>query len=249
MKKTLLILALAFSLNISYAQRDIDWSVEEILMPTEIRSGAANTPIIVKVVCKNNSTIDAIEATDTLGMQVIIAIGNQVLVAYPSPTQIALTVVKKTCNPGDTIQIDLPLTYNGRIILSKKVDVVVTSEIFNRSTGLARELVETLANNTKKVNITWFCEQGWGVSVNDINKDVLSVYPNPASSNLTINLDLVGNNNSFEIYDMSGKLVKADALNNFDGSQEINVSEFSKGIYILKANNGSQIYTTKFIVE
>jgi len=122
-------------------------------------------------------------------------------------------------------------------------------EVFNRADMFPRELIGTLPNNTKTKSMIWYNEQGWGVSINDINKNILSVYPNPASSNLTINLDIVGNNNSFEIYDMSGKLVKADALNNFDGSQEINISEFSKGIYILKANNGSQIYTTKFIVE
>ncbi len=257
MKKTLLILALALSLNLSYAQRSVDWELLEILTPTELRSGNQSTPLLFQYtfVCKNNST-DPVFASDTLGYHVICFNGltgstvNDVLWFFPNPINtIQRTPLLRNCDPGDTIHIRGSLTVGLRVSLSRNVRIFASVEVFNRADMFPRELTGTFSNNTKTKPMIWYNEQGWGVSINDINKDILSVYPNPATSNLTINLDLVGNNNSFEIFDMSGKLVKADALNNFDGSQEINVSEFSKGVYILKANNGSQIYTTKFIVE
>lgn len=260
MKKTLLILALALSLNLSYAQRDIDWSIEEILMPTELRTTGAtanpqnNTAFNYTIVCKNNSDQDTILPTDTLGIRFFASQGNTIYFGFldiRDTNQIFIRRINRRVNPGDTIHISGMHNFGIRPTLSFNLKINFFSILLNRdrNTGIPQEVAPNLANNFKSKVIVWYAPQGWGVSINDINKDILSVYPNPATSNLTINLDIVGNNNSFEIFDMSGKLVKADALNNFDGSQEINVSEFSKGIYILKANNGSQIYTTKFIVE
>jgi hypothetical protein len=71
MKKVLLTTVLALAANLAYSQRDIDWSIEEVLLPTEVRStgisdNPANTSTFTyKIVCKNISEQDTVYATDT----------------------------------------------------------------------------------------------------------------------------------------------------------------------------------------
>ena len=69
------------------------------------------------------------------------------------------------------------------------------------------------------------------------------VYPNPAVEMLTIEskVDL----EKIEIYDYLGKKVYEDALAN----KNINISEFSKGVYILKLYAGNRTSSVKFLKE
>ena len=64
----------------------------------------------------------------------------------------------------------------------------------------------------------------------------ISIYPNPTKNNLSINFGLNYNSNlstKISIFDLQGKLIKT-IVRNAEMIQNINTSELSNGIYILK---------------
>lgn len=84
------------------------------------------------------------------------------------------------------------------------------------------------------------------LAVSDVNKKSLSIYPNPADKNIFIKSDdeII---KSYEIYDMSGKLIKSQKT---DCKQcEINVSKITKGNYILNVNLKNRIVGQKIIIK
>ena len=84
------------------------------------------------------------------------------------------------------------------------------------------------------------------LAVSDVNKKSLSIYPNPADKNIFIKSDdeII---KSYEIYDMSGKLIKSQKT---DCNQcEINVSKITKGNYILNVNLKNRIVGQKIIIK
>jgi hypothetical protein len=66
------------------------------------------------------------------------------------------------------------------------------SEILNRnpSTGVPREATATLTNNTKTKDVVWKGPQGWGLNINDLTANGISIYPNPAKNKTNIIIEL-----------------------------------------------------------
>lgn len=106
-------------------------------------------------------------------------------------------------------------------------------------------------------DITWFkivkvTQEQWNdiqLGINDLELTTtrLSAYPNPASSNITIDFDVTTNEVPVAIFSMSGQLVYSndDNRNNGTNSLNVDVSGFQSGIYIVKV--GSQ--TFKFVKQ
>lgn len=72
----------------------------------------------------------------------------------------------------------------------------------------------------------------------------LEIYPNPTKANF-INLAHVSELESVEIYDLQGKLVKTW----FSNFENLNIQEFSKGVYILKAYADEKVYINKLVLD
>jgi len=86
-----------------------------------------------------------------------------------------------------------------------------------------------------------FNEENPTASVNEITNNSISIYPNPAKNQLTINVaDKIEN---ITIIDITGKTIK----NMTPTSKTINVSELTKGIYFLKVKTTNSVVTSKFI--
>jgi hypothetical protein len=258
MKKTLLTLTLLLSTTFIFAQRTIEWELVEIVEPTSMTSTDAGTSFTYKIKCTNNSATDTVYATDTIGVQLIGFIGANAIFALPNATSIALKVLGVRVNPGDTV--DITGTHTPAIIpvrpnLSVNATLRITTELLNRKSGAAgitREGTATIANNSKTKAMIWYCPQGWGVNVNTLNTDVVSVYPNPANGVLNINLNVLNTNNLnnvVEIVDVTGKVVLTENINNFAGNTQLDVSSLDKGIYIVRVSNGINTFTSKVIVD
>jgi len=84
------------------------------------------------------------------------------------------------------------------------------------------------------------------LSADDIKKSKVIIYPNPADKILFVSSEN-SNVKSYEIYDMSGKLVKKDKTD--CRKCEINVSGLAKGNYILNLNLGNKIAGQKIIIK
>ena len=74
----------------------------------------------------------------------------------------------------------------------------------------------------------------------------ISIYPNPASDMIQISSSVSLDNSTIEIYTITGKLV-----NNFSANAniEINISNLSNGIYIIKINSETVNFVQEFVKE
>ena len=103
--------------------------------------------------------------------------------------------------------------------------------------------------------ITWLDLNMPGNCMNDViakipkqEKNIFfHVFPNPASNNLTVDLeDLNGVNTTINLYDSSGKLVFEKKSNS---KLIIDVSGFSKGIYSLEISNNEHLIRRQVIIK
>jgi hypothetical protein len=84
-----------------------------------------------------------------------------------------------------------------------------------------------------------------GVSVNEPGYNhKLVLYPNPVRQTLIIDNDEIINH--IRIFDITGRVVYSNTIN--DLNHQINVSEFTKGMYVLQVMSGNEIISRKFNV-
>lgn len=86
------------------------------------------------------------------------------------------------------------------------------------------------------------------VGINEIDMNIsLSVFPNPTSDYLTLSIDDFDNSNlSYQLYDMSGKLLQSKKLT--DMQTQIDMSNYEAAMYYVKVAQGNkEIKTFKVI--
>jgi predicted acyl esterase len=81
------------------------------------------------------------------------------------------------------------------------------------------------------------------VSVKDIDFESNAIYPNPTNDKLFIQSDI--NAKSYEIYDLSGKLLRRDNVN----ASAINVGDLNSGMYFISLQIATSRFKAKFIRE
>ncbi len=95
------------------------------------------------------------------------------------------------------------------------------------------------------VNDAWVVKLGPELSTTGFVKEALVVYPNPASTLLTVQ----SNNNtvidSITITDLMGKVVLTQTTN----TNQVNVAPLASGTYFLEATFGKDQFSTKFVKE
>ncbi len=84
-----------------------------------------------------------------------------------------------------------------------------------------------------------------GMSVKEITQKQISVYPNPAQSELFLDIPFMAENIRFEIYNSVGAIVKSGVLDR----NSISVSELSQGVYLLQIQTQEQVYQARFVKE
>ena len=70
----------------------------------------------------------------------------------------------------------------------------------------------------------------------------ISAYPNPVSSNLTIELEAINTGTySVELMDLSGRVFYSEVMNAVTGLNKsvVDVSNYSKGVYTLSVKNNA----------
>jgi len=91
------------------------------------------------------------------------------------------------------------------------------------------------------------CASSTGI-VNYENDNSLSIYPNPANENITINLTTTSKNTSIKIYDATGRLVK-NMENVKPGESAISISELENGLYLINVSDENHSSTKRFIKQ
>ena len=86
---------------------------------------------------------------------------------------------------------------------------------------------------------------GSNTVINEFNNSLnISIYPDPASDNITI---VIPQKATIEISNIQGQIIKS--LKTKDNKTDIDISAFANGVYIIRAQTDSGITTKKFIKE
>ena len=83
---------------------------------------------------------------------------------------------------------------------------------------------------------------GVTLAVNDVQKEVISMYPNPVKSSFTITNHLGAN---VEIFDMVGRLILKSSIKS--NKQSIDINHFKKGMYLIRVNSNGSILSKKIL--
>ena len=97
-------------------------------------------------------------------------------------------------------------------------------------------------NNSNFIGIDTFSLVRPALAVSNVNKAKVSIYPNPTTDYL--NVSSASKISSVEVYDISGKRVKAELVDN-----KVDVQNLAKGSYVIKITDGSGSTSQKFIKE
>ncbi|MFM2291663.1 MAG: hypothetical protein RIS29_1476 [Bacteroidota bacterium] len=82
---------------------------------------------------------------------------------------------------------------------------------------------------------------------NPFGSDLISVYPNPASTEITVSLATQAVKTYINIYNAMGQQVATHEV--FDAKQKINISNLHKGMYLIEVRNETQSGVTRLLVE
>lgn len=91
------------------------------------------------------------------------------------------------------------------------------------------------------------------IFVNQINKTNMIIFPNPISNtNDLINIKII-DTKSLQfigfIYDQFGKCIQSIGPQSTLNNTILKINEFSNGLYLIKLNDGYNLYSTKFIIQ
>jgi hypothetical protein len=82
---------------------------------------------------------------------------------------------------------------------------------------------------------------------NIANSDVIDIFPNPASSLLTVNVNKSLENHLLKVYDISGRIVFNSVLEN--GINKIDVSSFPEGVYVAETENANGKIVKRILIS
>jgi len=92
--------------------------------------------------------------------------------------------------------------------------------------------------------------RGTGVDDSDLT-NTLSVYPNPTSGRFNVSIsNAEATDMTLELVNISGQVVYRNQVKAaYSYNEEIDASQFAKGVYYLKVNNGKEVKVEKVVVE
>jgi hypothetical protein len=142
-----------------------------------------------------------------------------------------------TFQPGEMIEINLALVFGrdyqntgaqaGVIVMQERVDSI-RSYYLNNFTNTACGL--TLA-----------------IDKNEVESNLLTIYPNPFSNQITINYELQNSQAQLKVFNGFGKLVTAIVLKN--NQTTIDLSQQANGIYFIQLIDGKNRLTKKVVKQ
>jgi hypothetical protein len=176
-------------------------------------------PLVIEIT--NNG--DALNAGDSMKMAMIIE----------GETKFALSItLNKAMQPGDTSMIDLQ-------------ELQVASSEFKASntwcfdiTKVYRSGVEQEISEPACANFTV------STGIAEVSRVETMVYPNPAKDVISIKNT---NNATVYIYNILGKMVRK--IDSTSDLLQVNVSDFSNGMYFIKIQNGNNVETKKILIN
>jgi Secretion system C-terminal sorting domain len=237
------ILAFLISGGASFAQRSVDWSVDEIIKPIEITSNTTTGSYFdAQVVLKNNGP-DAVMVGDSVLYQVrVLSENDATIIAVPGATSVGLVTNSREFQKDDTMHFHLRFTLGSYFANSFNVKFWAYSFVVNRSAdSIGAENTAEQANNILTKNIVWWNPQRFGVGIEDITNNIyMDLQPNPAADVLKVNYNIVNikSPNRITIYDVQGRLVYEKTSAAGATFENVDVSALNAGMYTVNVKSG-----------
>ena len=86
-----------------------------------------------------------------------------------------------------------------------------------------------------------------GVYTQELDAQLISVYPNPAQNQLTITLPSSTQVANVQICDVQGRVAFTGNINSI--RQSLDISSLDAGVYAVRVNCGENTYAQKLIIE
>lgn len=217
------------------------WSSSDSLSTTsyQITGLTASTDYFVRVkaICSQDNES---EWSDTVSFTTL----DEVIPTY---TITATAMGPGTITPEGTLTVDegsdITFTFTadeGAIVSQLLVDEMETAIPENNEYTFSA----IVANHTIAVT---FEEDGDDTGIDDVNLDnAVLLFPNPATSYIEIRLQNNAlNNATMEIYDVYGRKVATQTMNN--NSLQVNISDYSAGMYLVRIFNENGVVVKNFI--
>jgi hypothetical protein len=142
--------------------------------------------------------------------------------------------------------VSVKLVINGVTELWKKKELAskgsYTLTVPFANTANAKIFINEIDGNLKDSSSTFTIQPSIGV--NEVSNANFNIYPNPSNGTIFFTTDLNLQNASFEIFDVTGKLIIKDELNKTNS-----IAIPSKGIFVLKAMVEGKSIIRKIVVE
>ncbi|MBQ2375092.1 MAG: T9SS type A sorting domain-containing protein, partial [Bacteroidales bacterium] len=81
------------------------------------------------------------------------------------------------------------------------------------------------------------------------NQIAVSLYPNPASDNATLDINGLNQDAKIVISDLQGRILSQEAISAGETHYTINVSNMASGVYYIRIVTDKAVSTQKLIVE
>jgi parallel beta-helix repeat protein len=200
---------------------------------------------------------------------------KSITVSPTKTTTYSVTVGKDECEDNDTVQVLVNQSFVSdpppanadagediTICLGETVTLTGSGgSTYEWSTSEIKKIIKV--NPTRTTTYTLFATRG---GVTDIDKIVvtvencsndfddinlsLAVYPNPNDGNFQININNIDGSINLFISDTKGSIIYSEILSGQvkNHTKEIDLSEFSKGIYFVRLLNANQNMVTKIVM-
>ncbi|MBN8640584.1 MAG: T9SS-dependent M36 family metallopeptidase [Flavobacteriales bacterium] len=87
------------------------------------------------------------------------------------------------------------------------------------------------------------------LKVDYFQNDVVSVFPNPTSDNVTIKINNYSGSLEIQLFDLNGRMIVEKTIDSFSTEEQLSVKGLSSGVYLLKLNGENISSTKKLIVN
>jgi len=107
---------------------------------------------------------------------------------------------------------------------------------------IAEDITNNCGYDTLKIDNLISCSGGSGTSINEKQK-LVNIYPNPTNENIKISIENFNGNIQTEVYDLIGNRLQTTS------ETTISLSDYARGIYLLKVAYGDRVEEVKVIKQ
>jgi surface protein len=133
-------------------------------------------------------------------------------------------------------------TFSGATAFNQDISGWCVEQIASEPTDFA--LNSALQNDFKP---------NWGatctLSIENNNLITLSIYPNPASQVLNLQIPNINESINVEVYNLLGQKVKSEQVSLNNNQTQLNVAHLKSGVYLVRIDYNGKAFTEKFIKE